>query len=500
MQRNIFEAGGLGEYHDSLILIKVAPHTLEIERTGVSLALSHGTMGFLSSETAKLSETLQATKGFAALEFLNRAGRIRSVTPLSRKLTAEGRRSSSSSFPGATVSSLVSTAASTSTETISERIEHGVSLVEIDPSTDFAELERALADDPNVVHVSKVPVRYLCLPATPAASPPGGAPEMWNLHKIKWREARRLKSYVEPTTIKVAVLDTGIDPEHPDLAGRVKHYEWFPHLADPVTSGDDIVGHGTHVAGTISAGIANHVGIAGVCQTELWIWKIFGDQPYFIPSGGYFAYVVNPIMYLQALFDCLDMGVDVINLSIGGSGKPSAEELQLFNALTAGDTVVVAAIGNERRAGSPTSYPAAITDVIAVGATRPDDRVARFSNRGNHIALSAPGVAIWSTLPRYPGNSGFEARIGPDGRPRQGKPLYRETDYDAWDGTSMATPHVSAAVAMLLAKVKKKRRKMTLAQVRKELESNCDKVPGMGTGNFHPDYGTGRLNLLKLLR
>jgi subtilisin family serine protease len=80
-----------------------------------------------------------------------------------------------------------------------------------------------------------------------------------------------------------------------------------------------------------------------------------------------------------------------------------------------------------------------------------DDSVTLFSNSGNHIVLSAPGKAIWSTLPTYPGQTGFAAVFGLDGQPRQGKPMRRETDYDAWDGTSMATPHVTGSVALLLA-------------------------------------------------
>src|SRR5262249_13114207 len=152
----------------------------------------------------------------------------------------------------------------------------------------------------------------------------------------------------------------------------------------------------------------------------------------------------------------------------------------------ANGTVIVAAMGNERAMGSPTSYPAAIRGVIAVGATNLDDTVANFSNRGNHISLCAPGTAIWSTLPTYPGQFGFEAVPGPGGRPIEGRPQRRETDYDAWNGTSMASPHVAAAAALLLAKGK-----MNASTVRTQLMRTADKVPGMNVSNFHPDYGAG---------
>jgi subtilisin family serine protease len=153
-------------------------------------------------------------------------------------------------------------------------------------------------------------------------------------------------------------------------------------------------------------------------------------------------------------------------------------------------------MGNERQQGSPISYPAALEGVIAVGATSLTDRVTNFSNRGNHISVSAPGAAIWSSLPSYPGQFGFEAVTDGDGKYRQGKPNRRETDYDAWDGTSMASPHVAGAVALYLANGG--RRDPTA--VRDALRASVDKVPGMADQVPHPDYGYGRLNLAALVK
>jgi subtilisin family serine protease len=367
------------------------------------------------------------------------------------------------------------------------------SVVELKPGT-LTRVCRQLKAEHGIEYVERLPIRYLC--ATPMAIPPKEA-DLWNLKRIKWEEARALK-IKQANDITVAVLDTGIEESHPDLNGRVSLYD-HTHPLPNVMGEKDLHGHGTHVAGIVGAVMNNSVGISGICECNLKIWKIFRDEPQFVSSRNAFSYIVDPVAYLRALKACARESVDVVNLSIGGPGKPSPEERKAVDDLIEKGTTVIAAMGNERTFGSPVSYPAGIPGVVAVGATSVNDKVTSFSSQGKHISLCAPGQAIWSTLPRYPGQIGFwpkQKKAGSKPEPDLNKPITRETDYDAWNGTSMAAPHVTGAVALLLAN----RGKDTPERVREALETSADRVQGMrARGTPDSDYGAGRLNLLKLL-
>lgn len=434
-----------------------------------------------------LTRSIAATNyGLGTLMSFERSGLIRRVFPLSEDAPVTASFSETPLLAAFSAASAPEVAADPNS---------GVSIVELYDDADVGTLQTELAQDPSVEMVSRVPVRYLLAkkgttPPAPAANPPAS---MWNLAKIRWHQARSKPGFVDAQKIKVAVLDTGIDDQHPDLKGVIAGYEYLHPQNPQASSKRDIIGHGTHVAGTIAAGINNSVGINGICRCQLWAMKIFDDLPDWYQGAGYFAYFVDHAMYMRALSRCLTLNVGVVNLSIGGRGAPSSQEKHLFSALIQNNTVVVAAMGNE--SSSIQSYPAAIPRVIAVGATRIDDRRASFSNYGPHISLTAPGEAIWSTLPTYPGNQGYYPRPTFPPTPDLTRPIIRDTDYAAWNGTSMASPHVAAAAALL----KARHPNYTVAQVRQKLEQTAHKVPAMMGQNFSHEYGFGRLDLERLL-
>jgi subtilisin family serine protease len=493
----LFRRGSLPAYHEGKLFVRMRAAPVGAPE---SIMAAGATFSGLPSV------------GLSALSFYERAGLLRRVIPVGRRkaqfaghVMATPPSAAAAGFTalqpiageGLAAATLRSAAFSTDGQKAST-----TSLVELSRDEDVRQLQLALANDPAVESVSRVPLRYLAMPAGKGAGKIAkAAPDpatMWNLRTIRWAQARAMAGFSDAVTVKVAVLDTGIDITHPDLGPQVKSYVHEHPDLPGASSSQDIIGHGSHVSGTITALINNDLGINGICACELHMWKIFDDKPdllQFDNGGAAFVYYVDPVMYLRALLDCADTGMDVVNLSIGGGGAPDPNEAEAFGDLIAGGATVVAAMGNEREQGSPTSYPAAIAGVVAVGATNRMDRVTPFSNRGNHISLCAPGDAIWSTLPTCPGQTDWEAVRGADGQWRQGKPNRRETDYDAWPGTSMATPHVTAAVALHLANGGAR----SPAAVRQALVDSADKVPSMGAANFSPDYGYGRLNLEKLV-
>ncbi|MDH5533774.1 MAG: S8 family serine peptidase [Candidatus Pacebacteria bacterium] len=227
--------------------------------------------------------------------------------------------------------------------------------------------------------------------------------DLWNLAKV---DAPRAWEKTKGSGIKVGVIDTGVDYNHPEFAGRfVGGYDNVNEDDDPF----DGHGHGTHVAGIIASAL-NNSGVAGVSpEVSLYAYKAIAD---------------NGVGYTSDLVESLDSairdGIQTVNISIGTDQASSTLENKLNQAVNQG-MVIVAAAGNT--GGGAVLYPAAYDSVISVAATDENDQFASFSSLGAEI--SAPGVNILSTTPGG--------------------------GYTTLSGTSMAAPHVTATTALLIA-------------------------------------------------
>ena len=272
----------------------------------------------------------------------------------------------------------------------------------------------------------------------------------WGLAKIQASQAWNTTQ--GSASVKIAILDTGIDQNHPDLAAKIVSNKNYTTSA----SADDLYGHGTHVAGIAAAITNNGVGVAGVgYNCAIMNVKVLGDT-----GGGYTSWVASGITWAA------DNGAKVINMSLGG-GSPTSTLQNAINYAWGKGVVVVAAAGND--GVSTPCYPAHYSNCIAVAATGQSDTKASFSNYGTWVDVAAPGVGIYSTLPNH------SNVIGGSG----------SATYGSLSGTSMATPFVAGLAGLVWATPYG----TSASSVRSRIESTADTISGTGTNWEH-----GRIN------
>lgn len=247
-------------------------------------------------------------------------------------------------------------------------------------------------------------------------------------------------------TVVVAILDTGIDYDHPELAGQiVPGYDFVHQRADA----SDDNGHGTHIAGIVAAQMNNGLGSAGVCPG----CRIMPVKVLDASNIGVWSEIVQGIVFAA------DNGANIINLSLGSSEESDAVQRAITYAQSKG-VLVVAAAGNSR--SEELFYPAAYADVLSVVATDEHDRIWALSNYGQYIDVAAPGYLVYSS------NIGNE-------------------QFSFMTGTSMAAPFVAGLAGLLLSQDPSR----TPAAVSELILESAD---DLGEPGWDPVFGFGRIN------
>jgi len=260
---------------------------------------------------------------------------------------------------------------------------------------------------------------------------------------------------------RVAIIDSGVAADNPDIAPQVADRVNFSDKTIVVPDDYDRYGHGTHVAGIVAAIANNSTGVAGVCPAcSILDVKVLNDS-----GSGSSSAIAKGIDWAAG------HGAKVINMSLGQRVSSRTLEAAVNNAWNQG-VVIVAAAGNTGTQAQ--MYPGAYSNVIAVAATDNKDAKASFSTYGKWVDVAAPGVSVYSTFPNHP--FALQTQYG------------SSEGYDILSGTSMASPVVAATAALTWSTFAGS----SNTSVRAKVESSAD--PISGTGSY---WAHGRVNACK---
>lgn len=302
----------------------------------------------------------------------------------------------------------------------------------------------ALAKEAGVIRIDDdVVVEALGKPSGSSSPPPESLP--WGIDRI---DADLAWSTTTGTGIKVGIIDTGIDLNHPDLVANIAG--GFNAIS-PLKTAEDDNGHGTHVAGSAAA-VDNTIGVIGAAPTtSLYAIKVLDRR-----GSGFLSDVIEGLDWAVA------NGMQIINMSLGTSSNIQSFHDAVKRVQAAG-IVQVAAAGNS---GGSVGFPAAYPEVIAVSATDATDTITSWSSRGPEVDLAAPGASIFST--------------------------YKGDSYKTLSGTSMASPHVAGTAALVLAVPSRCDANLdggcSPAEVQQRLEATAEDLGAAGRDNL---YGAG---------
>jgi len=344
-------------------------------------------------------------------------------------------------------------------------------IIQVPPNEEAATL-RELAQDPNIEYAEQdVPSYGFAVPNDPkfaeqfalrnTGQPMGGDPGKRGADI----DALGAWEVTEGNGVKIAILDTGIDQNHPELKSKIiasKDFSGKGSIADGS-------GHGTFIAGIIAAETNNGEGIAGVCpKCQLLVGKVLDDDA-----------KVTSIEPIAAGVDwAIENGAKIINISFG-QDQPSRAYEDIFKNASDKGVLIVASAGNcggdnfaseGCNSKNPRTFPASYDYVLSVASTDNRDQKASSSSYGSWVDVAAPGYYIYTTSPL------------------QSYTIGGSTKYTYVEGTSFASPVVAGIAGLLLSKDPN----LSGQELRRQIESNVDKIEG--TGNL---WQYGRVNAAK---